>query len=430
MAKILLVSGTGNATFSAASTRYAPIGGHHESSATEAERQITIRTNGGTWSGLKAYVSANTGDGALTISSRINAGNGNQTVSIGAGLTGWFEDSSNSDTVAATDKINWKGINAGSAGSVTLRVITSVFKATTGTFARLASTYTGSGNFNKSGTSTYFRLHGRVLEAELTEANSQVIFRTTGTIQKLFVYVGSNGRLVTDTLKSRKNNADGNLAVSITSAATGIFEDTTNSDTIASGDVYNFKATGGADVNYMAYYIVSVEWVPTGREQILIGSLQTADGQTLTAATTYYPLIHGNSSSSVITTEANYQTKLQHNITFSKLQIFVVTNASSGAGTCDLRVNGASSALTVSITALTTGRFEDTTHSVDCVTSDLVNFRVAVGTGGDLAVSTLGVLASGPADTSIKTINGLAQASVKNVEELAIASVKNFNGLA
>src|SRR3972149_2162287 len=81
------------------------------------------------------------------------------------------------------------------------------------------------------------------------EASTQVIYRTAGTLSKLFVVVASTGgSWQATTVKIRKNGADGNMSVSIPADTSGIFEDNSNTDTVAAGDTLDYAVTCAAGV--------------------------------------------------------------------------------------------------------------------------------------------------------------------------------------
>src|SRR3989304_6437889 len=79
------------------------------------------------------------------------------------------------------------------------------------------------------------------------EASAQVIYRTAGTLSKLLVVVsGRAGSFGSATVKIRKNTADGNMSVSIPADTSGIFEDNSNTDTVAAGDTLDYAVTCAA----------------------------------------------------------------------------------------------------------------------------------------------------------------------------------------
>lgn len=69
---------------------------------------------------FRLKLSANTYSASATATLRKNGVDVNQTLTIGAGLTGWFENTSNNDSFQAADDCDWSLVG-GTSGSITLR---------------------------------------------------------------------------------------------------------------------------------------------------------------------------------------------------------------------------------------------------------------------------------------------------------------------
>ena len=243
----------GSRATAAGSTRNFVVVGRNIDVAAVASSQYRIRFSA-TWSRIRIYVSANATTAASTFRSFKNGVNGAQSVSIGAGLTGEFEDTTNSDTLVATDLINYR-LAVGAGGALTHTLMQSRI-TTTSTDTMVG--FAGDGN-NVNWNSTGFMAYGGGMESFATETSVQALVRTTPqTVRNLFVYVVANARLNASTIESRKNSAPGNLSVSIPTLATGIFEDTTNSDSLALTDTSNFRVILGAGVEDLEPSIVAV----------------------------------------------------------------------------------------------------------------------------------------------------------------------------
>ena len=97
--------------------------------------------------------------------------------------------------------------------------------------------------------SVYYPLAGQFL-AQTTETQSQVRIRTACVLSKMQVNVSVNNVTATSTWILRKNAANANQTISITSSTTGRYQDTTNTDTIAAADSLNYSFThGGSGTN-------------------------------------------------------------------------------------------------------------------------------------------------------------------------------------
>jgi hypothetical protein len=102
--------------------------------------------------------------------------------------------------------------------------------------------------------STYYTPVGGLTSLNMaakTETNSRYRFRIAATMSNFRVYMGYNALNGTSTARTRKNSTNGNQSVSIPAATTGDFEDTSNTDSIASGDRFNYQiVTGGTSGDF------------------------------------------------------------------------------------------------------------------------------------------------------------------------------------
>ena len=223
-------------------------------STTEAPVQLTIR-RATTYSNMRIALETNSLDAATTWSFRVDLANGAQTISIGAGLTGTFEDTTNSDVVAVASEVNYQiDTTASTLGS---------FRAV---LAQLKHISVGREMANMRSVATartsdgYWPPEGNAV-ASATEADEQVAARAAFTGKNLFVYVTAHvaGGTGTD-VSLRIDGVNSALTVNVPSAATGVFENTTNQVSVAVGVKYNYfgdiSAGGGS-------------WTPTiiGMEQ-------------------------------------------------------------------------------------------------------------------------------------------------------------------
>lgn len=73
--------------------------------------------------------------------------------------------------------------------------------------------------------------------------------------------------------------------------------------------------------------------------------------------------------------------------TFSNMYVFVATNASTSDVTFTLRINGVSTSLAVTVTALTTGLFSNTVNTATITTGDAVQMLCQQATTGNISGS-------------------------------------------
>src|SRR6185503_16392317 len=162
----------------------------------------------------------------------------------------------------------------------------------------------------------------------------------------------TNGRADATTVGSRLNGAPGALTVSINAAATGQFEDTTHSDTVVADDLVDRYVTVGTGSGTFTASIYNDFETSDGTTQNVAGGPATI----LQNVTNYLALM-GEAVNSV-TTESDSQQKAG------------VTCTLSASSTLTSRKNAGAGGQSVSITASTTGWFEDASNSDSIVATD------------------------------------------------------------
>ncbi len=199
----------------------------------------------GTFSLLTVVISASTTGSTSTVIILKNSDvSGNQTLSIGAAATGTFTDSTNTDAVVSGDLwyMKWGSVSSGSATCSSINI---VFDAASNTSTVLGFNRSAGFGLNPVvGTTQIMNLPGSSLQATGNEAFAQDKIKTAGTFKNMYVYVSTNTKVTNTTVGSRVNGSTGALTVSCTASTTGIFEDSSNSDTIASGDLLSWFITG------------------------------------------------------------------------------------------------------------------------------------------------------------------------------------------
>lgn len=209
------------------------------------------------------------------------------------------------------------------------------------------------------------------------EATSQVIFRTAGTLSKLYARVTANSNVGSVAFKTRKNAANGNQTVTIGAAATGVFEDATNTDTVAAGDKFNYQSPTGGATGTMTYNLMSCIFDSTTNYV----SKLVCDGQGLpTASTTYYFPLSGQVSG-VTSTEANTQNKVKKAGTLKNFCVSANVNGRTTDTIATMRIGGADTAIVATIIGSTTGFFENTANTASVAVDDLTNSKIVTGTG-------------------------------------------------
>lgn len=358
-------------------TRYMMIGACHASGVsgftTEADAQLKIRA-AGKLSRLSIRVKTNGRSTNSTVTTRKNAAAGAGSITITASTTGIFEDTSFTDTVAADDLINLRHVTGSGTGSQVITHGLMRFIPTSGTVAPLCYSFrnTGGLGFSTASTTVYAGMHGShaANTQPTTEARLQVKTKVTQVISHARVYVLSNTRTTNGSVKFRKNGADGNLNVTITASTAGQFEDTSNSDSPAVDDLINWSITTGTGTGTTTILQIAAKFSSNSTD-FEIGAMNYPAAGNMTANVANYLPILGELTPS--TTETDYRVNFPMQVRASFLRVRVSTNGASNAVSVALRQNGSSSALATTVSASTTGLFEDTTNSVVIAQNDDIN---------------------------------------------------------
>lgn len=353
------------------------------SDATETNRQITWR-EAGTFSNFWIHATANSVASNSTVTFRKNAVNGNQIITVTASTTGEFADATHTDTIVAGDKLSYEMIN-GATGTITYTDANIIFTPTTTshTVTRLAL---NNQVFLNTAGATFYGLLSGFSGTESTESHAQYKSKSSATLQNLFIHVTGNSATI-ETIHSRINGVNGNLAINITSGLSGFLEDTTHTDSIASGDLINTSWVNTSGTGLL-FQTLAIDYLTSNGDAIVMGG-QTG-GSPITANTTTYLDI----STAGSTTEANVKILAQIAGTFSSLECYSSSNTNTGTSTLTFRNNGVNGNQTISIAASTAGYFEDATHTDTVATTDRINLSLTTGVSGTLTLINVGILAA------------------------------------
>lgn len=381
MAKVSQMSSGSANNLVSNTTRYISLaltGWQDVPSANEIAVQITQRT-AGIFSSLYVRVAANTLDGSGTFRTRKNSTDANLTVTVGTAATGTFEDTTNSDTVSVGENWNYSYVAGGTTGVMTVRDTGVNFAATSNTVAR----YANIGNVSWTQAVTYFyALSGNSPITNFTEARAQTNCVTAITLRNLFLYVLTNSITANSTFRTRVATANGAQSITVGSTATGIFEDTVNSDSVTTNQLVGFQAVmGSAAGTVMSPRTMSVESSSTNSIYYAI-----SDDSNGAAVSTTPNICNFNGKGITDVTETVYQRQSRIGANISNTGVNVSANTANGISTFTFRINGADTTLSASIGAAATGNIEDTTHSVAVVSSDLINYVCTRGGTGTCTI--------------------------------------------
>jgi hypothetical protein len=238
------------------------------------------------------------------------------------------------------------------------------------------------------------------LQPQTTEANIQVICRAAGTLANLYWRVNANARADTNqNIKSRIATANGNMTISSIASTTGTASDTTNTDSVSSGQTINYSLTLGSsaanfNVTMLGSWFTSSGPAFQGCGQINAG---VASGYNYNFNTTSYPGFSANNNVAADTTESNVQFKSGIIFTGSRMQATIQANGVNGSSTWLFRLNAGSGNQTVTIASTTTGTNEDSTHTDSVVATDELNYRLVTGgSSGSMNVTGIGMMVTVP----------------------------------
>lgn len=364
----------------------APFGiyGLLEATSTESRTQVTQRV-AGTWSKLGFRTNATGTSRVLTF--RVNAANGNEAASATNSTAGFWEDTSNTDTPSVGDEINTRLTEAGTDPTVYQQRL--LFEAASG--HKSIFVQCGGGAIVQPST-VYFQLCGTTDGGGIvTEANQQYRFRSACTLKNLFFNAASNASDQPLTLVSRINGGNGNLTITIPASTNGIFEDTSNSDSVSDGDLVCLQASvaAGSGSCIVSPIAITAEWSAT-QDDGFCGTGTSGEARTASATVHYFSPI-GYISALTVTTESQAQIPPGYDVTFSNLRIYISSNTYSAAGTLRFRNAGADGNQSVSLTASTTGWFEDTSNSDLVAAADQFAVSIVGGTSGSITMRSVGI---------------------------------------
>jgi hypothetical protein len=348
--------------------------GGADSHVAEAAAQVVFR-QAGTLSQLGVRCGSSSGGSA--IKARIAGSDG--TLSVGTSSNSLAIDSANADLVTAGQAVCFENRGA----NISLIGISAVFEAAGNHCCYYSNNDTTGKSLSTASTTFYFSLSGSTTagaDGGTTESVTSFTSRATGTWRNFQVYVGSNGRSTSTVVKSRKNTADGNCSITIGAGLTGLFEDTSNTDTLADGDSFNWSAALGTGTGAIVFnrFSSAITNATVAKNDVFVrhGAARAA------SASANFPLFGGKSGGT--TTEADSKMRHGFAVTTSRLRLSVSANTYTGSATFRNRNNGADATQVLTIGAGLTGIFEDTTHTDDYGATDDANYSIAGGTSGSL----------------------------------------------
>lgn len=346
----------------------------------------------GTFNNLFTYVPTNTASVSSTITLRKSLADTALTVTYTSDQTGVKEDTSNSVLFAATDEVDYEVTvpTEGGTNTLTITALAVQFAPTTtgNCFTILART--GVSPIDATSTSVFHVPNGLGI-GTLDESLTKYRIRTAVTSSNFYTNVSVNGRSSSTVYRTRKSAANGNQTVTYTSSQTGVKEDTSNTDSLAAGDDYNYVIEYGTGTGTLTTLIIATRIISTSN---FFPLLTARPQESFAANTVRYLGVSGNLDLPT-TTEANSQVYPRFDFTASELGAYVSANAGVSLATnITLRDNGVGSALTIQYLAGQTGLKNDSVNTV-AITSgtDEINYEITcLDLTGGITVTWMGIL--------------------------------------
>ena len=314
----------------------------------------------GTLSKLYVRLTANTTSTNGSVTIRKNGVDTALTVVVTAGSgAAVIEDTSNSVTVAAGDKLCIETVSGGT-GTFTFSIISCIFDATTNCSTRYVTEGYGVATASAS---HFISIAGSRSGTNSGEANAENTIKTAGTVKNAFINVTANARTNNTTFTLRKNRVDTAIVFTYGSGATGIQEVTGTSVSFAADDELDWEVTTLTGTQTLTFQCLAVDYETTTDNGVLSTGVtgSTSDIVQTTNVTWYYSI--GGGMIQGLTTEASAQQKAREAFTFKNLVVFVGNNGLAASATFAFRVNGAD-VISISLTAVATGFFANTANTV------------------------------------------------------------------
>lgn len=338
---------------------------------------FTKSYNGGTFSGLWVYIAYNTRVTDTLIRFINNGSVGNQILTIPAGATGFFQDTTNSDVVTAGNHYAVGVTFPVGGNTIGYSQLGGIMDDASGLYV---SKLISAGGATINATTRYGGIGGNGL-GQTVEGLQTVRMTSAGTFKNLTARVYVNTCTADVTLNLRKNTANGNLTVTIPAATTGFFEDITNSDTVAVNDLIALAGTAGASTGSLSLSMCTD--FESSDSTFLSGATAGALSGVTPGLNKYFRL---NCSAGGAVTQAQAQMYCPGNFTVKNAGIRLWSNSHNAVSTWTLQKNGVDTSIVLSVPASTAGEFVDLVNTVDAVVGDLLNWRLDMPGSGNGAI--------------------------------------------
>lgn len=360
--------------------------GATNATTTELNTQAAVTQNA-TFSKLGTRIIGG-GSGTNTITFRKNGADGSE-VATRSG-TGDASDATNSDALTTGDLFNLTFTNSGTNPLHSWIKANIEFGTGHGSIHGAAA-FAGT-NWTSDSATRFFALSGNVSANGIaTESLVQFKSRAYSTWASMQARVTANARTSTTTYANRINGVSGAAACAFGAGVSGLVQDTSVGDSIATGDLLSVACTSGAGAAeaLTATFISSTFTVASGAKSDCIaadlgGLIRAA------SATAHYFTLGGRLASLTAFTEAQARVPIGFSGNATNIRVYLAANTYTVGGTLTLYKNGTATALVATLTALGGAAwYEDATNSVSFTDTDELSCEVVGGTTGSATIQTI-----------------------------------------
>lgn len=229
-----------------------------------------------------------------------------------------------------------------------------------------------------AGATQYAHIGVALLQYNSTEAAARTRFHSAGTFSRLYVKITANTATAASTIRTRKTGVNGNQSLPIPAGFTGIVEDSSNTDTIVSGDYMGYQLVTGSG-GTLTISILSVIW--DAATNVL--SRFVNEGYAVAGASVTHFLPIAGDRSGTTSNESVCEQSLKRAVTAKNAGVYVTSNARTTTTTFTVRKSVADTALTISVTGSSTsiGLFENTANAIAFVADDEIAWELTTGSG-------------------------------------------------
>lgn len=356
----------------AANTYYFALGQDffQNSSITEANADMVVRADA-TLRNLTVLIATNSKGTNTVYTVRVNGAASALTVTIPASTTGVFQDTSNDVTITTGDVFCLEVVTGGS-GNHFFRGCLLEIEADAGNAHTYISHRQGFSSSTNTNWGQMFASGGFGWNSgggSLTNAGSATPMPAAGVFSHLRTVVTTNTKASGNCLLRLQKNgaATTSMVLTIPFGTTGVFEDTSNTESFAQGDTAGwYLTTAGTGTLTLA----NLQVMFTGDADAT--PLMSGNGGARAIGSTTYPLVVGSRNN--ITPEADAQMPALFDATIDNFYLRGNFNASPNHEIA-WRLNGADSGLINVITVSGVNTISDTTNSFSVVAGDDINQR-------------------------------------------------------